>query len=73
MIVSDFIEWLKTQDQGATVEVVVREPATGWGGDTFRVETFDPEHHSDYTDMRGNRFAKGEPYENNRTLLLGVD
>lgn len=70
MIVSDFIEWLKTQDQGATVRVVVREQARGWGGDTVKVVEFTTEY-SDYTDMRVNPFVKGMLYENDRTLLLG--
>jgi hypothetical protein len=30
MKVSEFIEWLKTQDQDATVEVVVHESGTGY-------------------------------------------
>ena len=71
MIVSEFIEWLKTQDQGATVEVLVREPSTGYGGDTVSVVDFDVEEHQEYTDMRDNPYAKGMDYENSRTLLLG--
>jgi hypothetical protein len=73
VIVSDFIEWLKTQDQGATVEVLtVTHPCYGYGnGPDIRNVDFDPAEHADYADMRDNRFAKGKPYENDRTLLLG--
>ena len=72
MLVSELIEWLRKQDQGATVEVLKREDA-GWSGDRVRVVDLDVENHTCYTDFRGNRFAKGKPYENQRTLLLGED
>lgn len=71
MIVSEFIKWLKTQDQGATVEVLHGIASRNWEGDSYRKVDFDPEKHSDYTDMRGNPFAVGKPYENSRTLFLG--
>ena len=71
MIVSDFIEWLKTQDQGATVEILVGVRGRTWEGDSYRKEDFDPETHVEYSDMRGNQFAVGKPYENSRTLFLG--
>ena len=74
MIVSELIEWLKTQDQGATVEIVEHTSGRGYydqGGNAM-VEPFDPDRHADYTDMRGNQFAKGKPWENERTLLLGL-
>jgi len=71
MIVSDFIEWLKTQDQGATVRVLHGIHARAWEGDSYRRVDFDPEKHSDYTDMRGNHLAVGKPYENSRTLFIG--
>ena len=72
MLVSELIEWLREQDQGATVEVLKREDA-GWSGDCVRVVDLDVEEHTYYTDFRGNEFAKGKPYENQRTLLLGED
>ena len=71
MLVSEFIKWLETQDQGATVEVLVGTPARNYGCDSYRFDDFDPEKHSEYTDMRGNQFAKGKPYENDRNLQLG--
>lgn len=71
MKVSEFIEWLETQDQEATVEVVVRVPATGWGGDSVSVVEFTPEL-SYYVDLRGNPFMKdNSPIKDSRTLLLG--
>ena len=69
MTVSELITWLQTQDQGATVEVVVSE-YRDWSRDAGW-RTFDPAEHSDYSDMRGNQFAVGKPYENSRTLYLG--
>lgn len=68
MVVSDLIKWLATQDQGATVEVLV--VTRGTYSDEVETQTFDPEL-SEYVDMRGNQFAVGKPYENDRTLLLG--
>ena len=73
MTVAEFIEWLKTQDQGAEVEVLRLEPGRGYAGDSIEVVDFEVDTGNlfDYTDMRGNEFAKGKPYENKRTLLLG--
>lgn len=72
MKVSELIEWLKTQDQDATVEVLQLEHSTGYGGDSVSVVAFDPEKHSTYTDLRNNPFVKPDaPYFNSRTLLLG--
>ena len=74
MKVHEFIEWLKTQDQEATIEVVEHTTGRGWydqGGNALVVE-FDPARHADYTDMRGNQFAVGKPYQDARTLLLGM-
>lgn len=73
MKVSDFIRWLGTQDQDATVEVLVRELGAGWSGDVVRVTVFDPNLHAEYVDLRGNPHAIGAPHENARTLLLGVN
>lgn len=72
MIVSEFIEWLKTQDQGATVEVLQRvSGGLGYGGDDYMVVVFDPEKHAEYVDFRKNQYAAGKPYENDRNLFLG--
>jgi hypothetical protein len=73
MTVSELIEWLKTQDQGATVEVLQLRQGGAWEGDSVTTVDFNPDEHADYTDFRGNKFAKGKPYENQRTLLLGND
>lgn len=74
MIVSEFIEWLKSQDQGATVEVVNHTSGNTYydqGGNATPV-AFNPEEHAHYTDLRGNQFIAPEmPYFNKRTLLLG--
>lgn len=81
MIVKDFIEWLKTQDQEATVEVLVHSSGSGYydQGGNVSVEEFtaDEEYgcgkHFDYTDFRGNQFVKPEAsYYNKRTLQLGT-
>lgn len=71
MNVAEMIEWLKTQDQGATVEILRGRRGTGYEGDSYTHAYFDPKEHAEYTDMRGNPFAKGTPYENERTLFLG--
>lgn len=71
MTVAEFIEWLKTQDQGATVKVLVVTPARDYGCASYRFVEFDPAEHAYYTDMRGNKFAKGKPYKNARWLELG--
>lgn len=71
MTVAEMIEWLKTQDQGATVEVIVMEQGHGYNGDTPREVEFTPEL-AEYIDLRGNPHVKPDaPYYNSRTLLLG--
>lgn len=73
MIVEDFIKWLQTQDQGATVEILVRERSVGYEGDSYSRKDFDPEQHGDYIDMRGNPYTAGKSCENSRILFLGED
>lgn len=73
--VAEFIEWLKTQDQGAIVQVVDhdRNPPGSYycQGGTASVEDFRPEL-SEYTDFRGNQFiAPDRPSYNKRYLLIG--
>lgn len=58
MIVSEFIEWLKTQDQDAEVHISVNIPGGYESYTAFR--GFDPEEHSYY-------------YENFKILELGDD
>jgi hypothetical protein len=76
MKVRELIEWLQAfEDQDATVEVLHCAPGSGYyqqGGVTGYVE-FDPDKHAEYTDMRANQFAKGKPWENSHTLLLGLN
>jgi len=71
MTVSEMIEWLKTQDQGATVEILAGYRGRNWNDDGYSLKDFDPLLHAEYTDMRGNPHAKGKAYENSRTLFLG--
>jgi hypothetical protein len=69
MKVSEFIEWLKTQDQEATVRVLVAEFRNGC--DITKEVDFTPEL-SYYCDLRGNPFVKVDsPVFNQVTLLLG--
>jgi hypothetical protein len=72
MKVSEFIEWLKTQDQEADVKVVEKRAGRDYQGDYVVEVDFDPEENAYYIDMRGNQFAVGKPYENSRTLTLGL-
>ena len=68
MIVSEFMEWLATQDQGATVEVIeVRQGPIYCPRDPYIVD-FDLDKHVEYIDLRGNPNAAGST---SRTLTLG--
>lgn len=74
MTVSQMIEWLKTQDQGAVVNVVVHKADGGnyyLQGGVAQTAVFTPEL-TEYTDLRGNQFVTPDkPYYNQRTLLIG--
>lgn len=70
MNVAEMTKWLSEQDQEAEVQVVV--VAYNSYGCSAYFESFYPEVHAEYTDMRGNPFAKGKTYENDRTLYLGT-
>ena len=73
MTVSEFIEWLKTQDQGATVYCVTHDRNGSYyeQGGTATTKPFTPEL-SCYTDFRGNSFVKPEEkHYNTRELLIG--
>ena len=73
MTVRDFIEWLKTQDQDATVQVLVAERGHGYSEDSASAEDFTPTLAA-YTDFRGNQFVKPDAsYFNQRFLLLGEE
>ena len=74
MTVSEFIEWLKTQDQDAIVTCLVHNTAGSYyeQGGTCSQDEF-TEEHSEYIDFRGNQFVKIEaPYYNKRYLLIGL-
>lgn len=73
MTVAELIEWLKTQDEGATVYVLKGERGRAWEGDHYSFERFTPSL-SEYADMRGNQFVKpGAPHFNSRSLYLGEE
>lgn len=76
MKVRELIEWLSAfEDQDADVEVVSHTSGTGYydQGGNVSVVAFEPEKHTEYTDMRGNPFVKPDaPYYQSRTLLLGA-
>jgi hypothetical protein len=82
MVVSEFIEWLKTQDQDAIVEVLVHSSGTGYydQGGNVTTEEFDPSEgyygcskYHEYTDFRGNKFVKEDhPCYNKRFIQFGT-
>lgn len=76
MTVAQFIEWLKTQDQEAIVQVVLHSSKGSYyeQGGTATYMEFDPTNpnHHEYTDFRGNQFVKpNDPHFDQRYLLLG--
>lgn len=59
MKVSEFIEYLKTLDQDAKVNVLVTSTLYGWeGGVSVSEEAFDPSKHVDELDARGDAYSK---------------
>ena len=76
MNVRELIEWLTAfHDQEAVIEVVVNQGGSGYyytqGGIVAAVE-FNPELHTDYTDLRGNpHIPLRSEYYGRRALLLG--
>ena len=59
MKVSEFIEYLKTLDQEATVKVLTSSPLYGWeGGQIVSEEVFDSSKHVDELDARGESYVK---------------
>lgn len=75
MTVTQLVEWLKTQDQGATVQVVTIGDAPTWEayGPAALVELdVTNAGHVEYTDFRGNQFTKEDaPHFNQRYLTFG--
>ncbi len=73
MKVSEFIEWLKAQDQEATVCCFVHDSVGGYykQGGSCEEQEFTQEY-SRYTDFRGNEFVtEWAPHFNKRYLLIG--
>lgn len=70
MTVSALIEWLLTQDQEATVEVLRGVRGMGWEGDSYRWDEFTIEDHTEYVDLRNNPFSS-LPDRQSRTLKFG--
>lgn len=70
MIVAEMIEWLKTQDQSATVYVVSHSGCIGYydQGGTAQTVVFDPTRHAEHTDY-SHLSRDGQPATE---LLLGV-
>ncbi len=74
MTVQEFIKYLETQDQEATVEVVHHKEGRGYydQGGTAELRDFDPEVHVEYTDFRGNSHVKeSDDFFNRRFLRIG--
>lgn len=60
MLVKDFIEWLKTQDQDAIVEVPVKLEAIEYYGDIWGMQNFSPEEHAEFYDLTNNPYVTQE-------------
>lgn len=68
MNVAEFIEFLKTQDQTAIVQVIVAEPY-----DSAWDEAFDPIKHVEFEDWTTNASVKPEmPFYQKKYLTLGL-
>jgi hypothetical protein len=65
--VAEFIEYLKTLPPETDVQVVESD------GYYAKFVDLEIDENTDFTDMTGNPFAKGKPYENSKTLYLGLD
>lgn len=77
MIVSELIDWLKTQDQDAVVDVLHHTSGSGYydQGGNVSIEEFTATEFKDweYTDFRGNYFVKEDaPHFNKRFLQIGT-
>jgi hypothetical protein len=75
--VAELIEWLRTQDQGAIVQVVQHTSDGGYHsqGGTAQVVEFDPGEHDlfSYSDFRTNPWVgPDDSCFEKRYLLLGV-
>lgn len=77
MTVAEFIEWLKTQDQDAVVDVLHHTSGSGYydQGGNVSIEEFTATEFKDweYTDFRGNQYVKEDaPHFNKRFLQIGT-
>ena len=73
--VEQLIEFLKTQDQKAIVQIIEHSSGTGYydQGGSASEEDIDLEKHISYTDFKGNSFVKPEDsFFNKAYLLLGT-
>jgi hypothetical protein len=73
LTVSELIEWLKSQDQGAIVEIVAHRDGRSYydQGGNAGSEFFDPDKHVEYTDYRDNKWVAQLGCSGERRLLLG--
>lgn len=73
MNVANLIEWLKTQDQDAIVEVVTETGHDGWSGPKHKmVEFHGTPDQTNYIDFRKNPLVKPDhPYFGKQILELG--
>lgn len=80
MVVSEFIEWLKTQDQGAIVEVVLFEFEEDPPNIVLHAKEFSIDNDKyeklgecwEYGDFRNHPYLKeGDENYNKRFLLIG--
>lgn len=73
MTVREMIEWLKTQDPDAEVEVLKKERGCGWDSSDYVITvTFEASDKNlwDYADFRDSKDTKA-PFYGKRYLTLG--
>jgi len=70
MILKDFINYLNKLPP-ETVVHVLRLTDAGYNGYDADFEELKIEENTDFTDLRGNKFAEGKPWENDIDLYLG--
>ncbi len=74
MTVAELIEWLKTKDQEAEVQVMLPDESQHWSGTTYSWHDFTgSDFQYDYVDLRGNQFVSPDmPHYDRRFLYFGV-
>jgi len=70
MTVTELITYLQTLPGETRVEVVTIVRGT-YEGDYGKWVELNQEDHLDFTDMTGNQFAVGQPYQDDKTLCIG--